>query len=108
MDPFKDTRTRKQEFKQFFRECAGATRVCVATTSRGHDLCEANYLPTTGCGRDTQKLSTHTHYPPMFSVSADSKGLKFPVGLFRMSTYEMSWKVRSADSKGLSFSASPV
>jgi YD repeat-containing protein len=42
----------------------GPTRVCVATTSRGHELCDANHLLTTCCGRDTQKLSTHTDSTP--------------------------------------------
>src|SRR5216683_3002437 len=38
----------------------GGTRVCVATTSRGHKLCAANHSLTICCGRDEQKPSTHT------------------------------------------------
>src|SRR5213592_2338425 len=39
----------------------------------------------------------------MFSVSADSKGLKPPVGLFRMNTYEISWKCGVRILKDLAF-----
>ncbi len=41
-------------------EKVGGTRVCVATTSRGHKLCVANHSFTLCCGRHEQKPSTHT------------------------------------------------
>ncbi len=43
-----------------FLGAEGGTRVCVATTSRGHKLCAANHSLTICCGRDEQKPSTHT------------------------------------------------
>src|SRR6266567_8615063 len=49
------------------------TRVCVATTSRGHELCDANHFLTTRCGRDTQK----TKYPPRLEIGLlHSDGLR--------------------------------
>jgi len=43
-------------------ECFSRTgfRVCVATTNRGHKLCDANYRITRYCGGGTKNLSSHT------------------------------------------------
>src|SRR6266851_4054327 len=44
----------------FGKNTRGGVRVCVATTSHGQELCEAKHLFAICCGRDPQKLSTHT------------------------------------------------
>src|SRR5260370_38459084 len=70
------------------REDFGAgrgTRVCVATRSRGHKLCEANHPLSTCCARDTQKLSTRTDsYTPVVTGSMHNrvrpKGIEAPRG----------------------------
>ena len=55
-----------KRFRTLWQKHPGwGTRVCVATTSRGHKLCAANHSLTICCGRDEQKPSTHTDsYPP--------------------------------------------
>ena len=46
----------------------GGYRVCVATTSHGQELYEAKHLFAICCGRDPQKLSTHTDSVPTTSL----------------------------------------
>ncbi len=49
---------------QTCHKALGGTRVCVATTSHGQELSEAKQLFAICCGRDPQKLSTHTDSYP--------------------------------------------
>src|SRR6266851_655115 len=52
----------------FAKNTRGGYRVCVATTSHGQELFEAKHLFAICCGRDPQKLSTHTDSVPTTSL----------------------------------------
>src|SRR6266849_5982583 len=71
----------------FMHVMGGGTRVCVATTSRGHKLCAANHSLTICRGRDEQKPSTHTDSYTLLGASTAYPLLPIP--------YPLSFQIRA-------------
>src|SRR5229473_4083348 len=74
-------------FVFIFMHVMGGTRVCVATTSRGHKLCAANHSLTICYGRDEQKPSTHTDSYTLLGASTAYPLLPIP--------YPLSFQIRA-------------